>query len=399
MKKVDDSSTKVSSTPYLLLEHDSASKIHSENHYSHIWNKEAMKSTSLLSKEHFPKNEAQQKDKLNTSIELRHVVSSYPKKSMHLDASNEIRPVEEDTSFYVLHKIGRELLENEQKARFEINESRPLETTKFISNDTHVLQEEKSVDSLDEEPSTESEASLNKKLAADLLGWQPQPTKKRNFCFDLDVEVNGTKQSSISEVKRILLLEKWKREDASYLSGIASTTSSAIVSTDDYQSQIQKEKEDSHINTIDIQNKHQNSPSIDPKLKLTKNRRAVVKQQIKEAKMFRKLFGEWVQKDWIVDESERRAWEIAEKANKRDRFQREESQLFSSKGDREEDREEVEGTFEELRILLKEAEENKKKEEIERLKMEVARKERELKREQETSLTKKHVKRNNTQMI
>eukprot|EP00770_Monocercomonoides_exilis_P003486 MONOS_3466.1-p1 / transcript=MONOS_3466.1 / gene=MONOS_3466 / organism=Monocercomonoides_exilis_PA203 / gene_product=unspecified product / transcript_product=unspecified product / location=Mono_scaffold00082:35965-40672(-) / protein_length=1395 / sequence_SO=supercontig / SO=protein_coding / is_pseudo=false len=166
-----------------------------------------------------------------------------------------------------------------------------------------------------------SENSIDQLLEENITHWKPQPETQAAMCYDFDFKVDGVSQSSVAMHRKSEMIERWKSADAEFIKEYTPTLSSSMFVR-------------GNLEGVDLDEESR------------RLRKEIVKRQIKEAKQHKKLFGEWVRKQWIQDESERRMWQEAEK-KMRIKIERTEQEITEGK---------VEKTLEELISELKEAE-------------------------------------------
>ncbi|KAH7828318.1 uncharacterized protein MONOS_12473 [Monocercomonoides exilis] len=163
-----------------------------------------------------------------------------------------------------------------------------------------------------------------------ILKWKPDPTKREQFCHDQEYEVEGTKQSNVAAFRRDEILERWRSEDTEYVQSVqgqlkmtenygkaSAGRSGQFTGLEGNFDQLHGQKkecieEDTEENCM-ITNKIRSFGGFKFKRAEELDRKEVVRRQIREAKEHKRLFGEWVAKDWVVDEEEREMWEEAER--------------------------------------------------------------------------------------
>ncbi|KAH7824291.1 uncharacterized protein MONOS_214 [Monocercomonoides exilis] len=213
---------------------------------------------------------------------------------------------------------------------------------------------------------------LDPLLENNITHWRPQPTRKSEYCFDMECGLEGEKASNVKELQKRMMIKRWKKEDATIgesTEGRSKLTRNNYQKSQDSVSEnaidginkgiFENEKTDIdevfHEDTLnektdDLKQKTKVLPKgasellSDDKKQLLK-RRHLIKKQIKEAKQFMKLYDEWVCKDWIEDEYEMKLWEEAE-SKYRKKEKQEEDEVKEGKVQ--------EPTLEELKTMLKE---------------------------------------------
>eukprot|EP00770_Monocercomonoides_exilis_P008967 MONOS_8922.1-p1 / transcript=MONOS_8922.1 / gene=MONOS_8922 / organism=Monocercomonoides_exilis_PA203 / gene_product=unspecified product / transcript_product=unspecified product / location=Mono_scaffold00351:19311-21227(-) / protein_length=639 / sequence_SO=supercontig / SO=protein_coding / is_pseudo=false len=151
---------------------------------------------------------------------------------------------------------------------------------------------------------TSSSLSLELLMKEGILETQQQ----RKLCLDLEWNHNGERRSMLGETELIGLLKRWKKADLE-LADVQK--SSAFVC------------------------EGENTSSWNG---LAKQKKELIKSQIKEAKQHWKLFRVWPRKDWIESEEEKQMWADAEMVEE---LKRERNEA------------DAEATFEELQNRLK----------------------------------------------
>ncbi|KAH7826076.1 uncharacterized protein MONOS_11099 [Monocercomonoides exilis] len=197
---------------------------------------------------------------------------------------------------------------------------------------THDLSPELDNDSIDS-------SEIDSLLEANITRWTVKPIQAQ-LVPGIEVEINGERVSSAAQMSRDECIRKWQAEDEEYA---LAAPNSAMVRTmksqkGELQDSIKKNKMqqnlDNNLTTFsqDAETNEQNSSIYDPSSKeigkLTKKRRDIVRQQIKEAYAHKKLFGEWIKKDWIVDENETKMWEEAEQKAEQKDWEFEEEDIY-----------------------------------------------------------------------
>eukprot|EP00770_Monocercomonoides_exilis_P003368 MONOS_3348.1-p1 / transcript=MONOS_3348.1 / gene=MONOS_3348 / organism=Monocercomonoides_exilis_PA203 / gene_product=unspecified product / transcript_product=unspecified product / location=Mono_scaffold00078:54520-56445(+) / protein_length=642 / sequence_SO=supercontig / SO=protein_coding / is_pseudo=false len=244
----------------------------------------------------------------------------------------------------------RELEHNETIKRIQRNVSTDAEgNDQYISQkmpdedgDSSETRYNSSAFSSCDSESISSLSSLEEHLEEGLIRWKPMSRKPENICPDVDAYIGGEKVSRMSEWKRKELMSIWKEEDRELAASDA--VNSALLSQNIQSMRIDddKAKEERSNNSKDVKGEGkkdeskevediQRSGEKEPKgcegkllqtaricsdATIEEKRRKVVKKQIKEAKMFWKVFGVWLNKSWTVREWEREMWAAAEARTK-----------------------------------------------------------------------------------
>ncbi|KAH7825838.1 uncharacterized protein MONOS_11056 [Monocercomonoides exilis] len=123
--------------------------------------------------------------------------------------------------------------------------------------------------------STESSSSLDSHLAENFLKCAPVCEHGTLISYDVDFERDGRVESRIAGFRKEKMRDKWKEEEGR------------------------------------LKRKYEFGSAALPCSEF-----AVAGEMFKDAKMFKKLFGEWVTKDWEVSDEEKAMWDEAERKMK-----------------------------------------------------------------------------------
>ncbi|KAH7820447.1 uncharacterized protein MONOS_13707 [Monocercomonoides exilis] len=243
-------------------------------------------------------------------------------------AENRFRSTITLTKEDFLEECRKLLLKNDISPPDEATPSRQSQTSKL--NTIPTIQESISPLSSDSEKLSSSsvsstdvtrrilDASSRIQVEELLRRWKPLPSQKRSMCYAVDRVEDGVKVSGVVEAVRERMIEQWHNRD--------------------------------------IKRKQMTEADEQQRRKL---RQRNAKKEVREAKEFYKLFGEWVRKDWEdedEDEEEKRLWREAELKVKQKEEEKEEKDGNDS----------VRGmTLEELRRCLDDAQKMDDREEIE----------------------------------
>eukprot|EP00770_Monocercomonoides_exilis_P010412 MONOS_10361.1-p1 / transcript=MONOS_10361.1 / gene=MONOS_10361 / organism=Monocercomonoides_exilis_PA203 / gene_product=unspecified product / transcript_product=unspecified product / location=Mono_scaffold00468:2967-3937(-) / protein_length=304 / sequence_SO=supercontig / SO=protein_coding / is_pseudo=false len=122
-----------------------------------------------------------------------------------------------------------------------------------------------------------SESDLSSQSFSKLQAWHPALQSQKQTSYDVDIGGIDYNNDNILQIRKEEMVEGWKARELA----------------------LWKKEEEGLLNE-----------SEKGKKKMLMNR--IVNAEIKEAKHFFKLFGEWVRKDWIIDENEALLWSKAE---------------------------------------------------------------------------------------
>ncbi|KAH7816832.1 uncharacterized protein MONOS_10680 [Monocercomonoides exilis] len=203
-------------------------------------------------------------------------------------------PIEAST-IQVISEFGKELLQLKQKHNHFHENHNPRNEKNFLSSQQSQDQKPMSRPSTPASAcSTDSTWSLEPQLEDNITRWQPDPAKKTNRSFDVEVELEDASVSWAWSVDEDGLFRKWRAEDMAHAAQKMKVSLLAEEST---------AKADSATNSKE--------PKGSDKA-IGEKRRAVIKRQIKEALEHWRVFGRWLKKSWVTDEEEQRLWEAAE---------------------------------------------------------------------------------------
>ncbi|KAH7817208.1 uncharacterized protein MONOS_3471 [Monocercomonoides exilis] len=175
----------------------------------------------------------------------------------------------------------------------------------IVLNDT--LQEKQEDIFCDSDRYSLSTSSLNSFSDADVEiidnfdHWHPTVTAESQLAHDDDFVWKNTKVSGITEFRRGVLTHRWRTADEMRLSE-GDRPSSKLVSTSKSAF-----NEDSCYEEQDL-----SSQSLLDLEKAKKRRIKEIRREIKQATDHFKVFGEWIRKEWVTDEEEKRMWDEAE---------------------------------------------------------------------------------------
>ncbi|KAH7815687.1 uncharacterized protein MONOS_127 [Monocercomonoides exilis] len=133
-------------------------------------------------------------------------------------------------------------------------------------------------------------SSLDQLLETNITNWGSDIRVQHSYHPDIEIAADGKKVSAIQIKKREEMLDRWTKED--------------------YKLQIDEESnpivsEKTLFSSNELHDSHLDQRRID-----------LIRKQIREAKEFKRLFGEWVRKPWFVNEKEREMWDLSEKRMK-----------------------------------------------------------------------------------
>ncbi|KAH7827397.1 uncharacterized protein MONOS_10109 [Monocercomonoides exilis] len=217
--------------------------------------------------------------------------------------------------------------------------------------------------------SSSSTLSLDPLLESNFMHWTRAQQKLNELSADFDFELDGEKVSGIMGCEKFRLLKKWRESDEKAKKREANRTGE---SESGLRKTRNKEIPDEALSGGSKTEMGEEKDSDEHKLIMMRRQKKRIRSQIHEAISFAKIFGIWIEKEWEVDEEERKMWEKAknemeEKAKKND--------VNTVSGRKKE-------TLEELKRRLAEVEGQGKDDnvELEELKATAARKEQKLKK-------------------
>eukprot|EP00770_Monocercomonoides_exilis_P006320 MONOS_6288.1-p1 / transcript=MONOS_6288.1 / gene=MONOS_6288 / organism=Monocercomonoides_exilis_PA203 / gene_product=unspecified product / transcript_product=unspecified product / location=Mono_scaffold00196:14014-15504(-) / protein_length=497 / sequence_SO=supercontig / SO=protein_coding / is_pseudo=false len=194
---------------------------------------------------------------------------------------------------------------------------------------------------------------------------------------DVDFDEGNRKSSMTAYAQRLFMLKRWRKMDMTIQKELMNFGSDRLASQMNQQtSEVEDEelnetcKTDCHKNE-DFENDYNNAKDIFEK-KLNKKQRYVIEFQIHEAKQYYKMFGEWIEKDWITNEIERKMWERA----KVECMSHSESK---DKIDQNENSEQLESTLEEMKdAFLNAVEKGLEEQELDKIRVKIEMEEKKL---------------------
>ncbi|KAH7823197.1 uncharacterized protein MONOS_10241 [Monocercomonoides exilis] len=120
-------------------------------------------------------------------------------------------------------------------------------------------------------------------------------TAQNHFCQDSIGKVGGAARAMLIQSERESMLERWMVEDKKWKRS--------------HETSEMHSYSNCFTDTTKV-NKIQQTAFLDGPMQ--KKRREIIRKQIKEAKQFERVFGEWVRKEWVSNEEERKMWDAAE---------------------------------------------------------------------------------------
>ncbi|KAH7820642.1 putative P-type ATPase (P-ATPase) Superfamily Protein [Monocercomonoides exilis] len=213
------------------------------------------------------------------------------------------------------------------------------------------------------------QSPLDPLLTDNFLSWQPVHSAHLQQCPDTEIEMYGKKFSVIYDYYKLHMQMKWRKNDE--LRNQSSLCPSAFAKIQESDAKNEKStltencfdkdeegKEGDENNIITDKRDDEDIYLNEEETEEKKRRLRMIRQEIKEAKEFRKVFGEWVRKDWISDKDEIAMWDAAEQKIK----EKEEKQMPCMENTENKGNQTIlnvngklnESTLEELQILLKE---------------------------------------------
>ncbi|KAH7825956.1 uncharacterized protein MONOS_9397 [Monocercomonoides exilis] len=221
-------------------------------------------------------------------------------------------------------------------------------------------------------------------------------TLEKTYGCDMQTDDGLSKSSRIAGVKKSELLSKWQREDASdatafFLSKREKDPGANVKKSEiNFDEKIDKNEENSdafseNSSVFEMSYKtegEQNEEGEEGEMpssksnKYYKMRQATVKKQVREAKEYFQLFGEWVSKEWGIDEREAAMWEKARRKTMKEEEQNA-NEIKTGMAS--------EATVEEMRSRLMEAQaEGAEGKEVDELKKEIEKREKKLEKRQKS---------------
>ncbi|KAH7831018.1 uncharacterized protein MONOS_6888 [Monocercomonoides exilis] len=119
----------------------------------------------------------------------------------------------------------------------------------------------------------DSDLTDDKAMAEMISKWYPLQHSIDAMCQDVQLEKNGSIFSRVADVQKSVMLKQWQADD----------------------SKLNLEEAEGAVGAN----------------KLCKKRLALIESQIRDAKRFKKMFGEWVTKPWMTNEEEIDIWNAA----------------------------------------------------------------------------------------
>ncbi|KAH7825052.1 uncharacterized protein MONOS_15773 [Monocercomonoides exilis] len=173
---------------------------------------------------------------------------------------------------------------------------------------------------------------MRKCFLSSLANWDPSLTQRKELCSDVNYVKNGENRSEIAEFRKERLLMRWrlnemegrKREEEELMESESesnefgskkrsSEINEAAQSDECNCNRGISKKGKLNLSDLGVSPFSDPSPDCDGTNKalvalemLRKRRLQEIYAEIKEAKLFQKMFGEWVEKDCIENEEERR---------------------------------------------------------------------------------------------
>ncbi|KAH7819041.1 uncharacterized protein MONOS_10536 [Monocercomonoides exilis] len=163
-----------------------------------------------------------------------------------------------------------------------------------------------------------SELSEPQRIIETISSWKPGTVKCVQLSNDVEVEVDGKRQSNCTETRRLLMENEWKREDAMLVNMNMSLPSVAASQKEGSEASEVSTSNREHENDCEGRTEHSqagaeaNNPTAF-RQKVRKMHRELARHQVKDAKSYFKIFGLWVRKAWLTDEDEKRVWDEAER--------------------------------------------------------------------------------------
>ncbi|KAH7826416.1 uncharacterized protein MONOS_4207 [Monocercomonoides exilis] len=163
---------------------------------------------------------------------------------------------------------------------------------------------------------------LDAQLESNIVEWRPSGKRKAEVCIDMEYSLDGVVQSNVAEAKKTKMIEKWQKMDAEIMQAYVgakmrfprNVIKEAEIEDDsekvEYCAEDEMKKEvrnEKFISSSGVNSYGQ--------AELMRQREVVeaIKAQIKEAKVHKKIFGEWVRKPWAICDEEAKLWDEAER--------------------------------------------------------------------------------------
>ncbi|KAH7820583.1 uncharacterized protein MONOS_8804 [Monocercomonoides exilis] len=168
---------------------------------------------------------------------------------------------------------------------------------------------------LSESSSLSSSETASSAELSQLICSAPPTMSLWKYGTDVEIDVDGTKLSCVIEASRREMEDRWLQEDTALEKKLQDEMKGgrmqSVVFLREERGREEKEEEG-------------NEPK-ERQREMSKAKQRLVKQQIAEAKIFERTFGEFVRKKWIVDKEEKQMWDRVEmkSRNKREEEERE----------------------------------------------------------------------------
>ncbi|KAH7818554.1 uncharacterized protein MONOS_3793 [Monocercomonoides exilis] len=214
-----------------------------------------------------------------------------------------------------------------------------------------------------------SSSSSSAPAPSDMICSSNQSSQMESHSNDFFWTLDEKKVETSQEHKE-MLLRKWQDDDeAIFQSGVGGQFGKMAVKRmkqgkkfgwkreyDDDEEEDEKAKERKEEKDDE---KEDEKKAVEPQkrkvvLKMSKQKKEIVKREINEAKEHYRMFGEWIQKEWVRDKEEMKMWEEA--MNKVMRKEGREGREGREGGSGSEGKRDLEETVEELKNRMSEAE-------------------------------------------
>ncbi|KAH7826136.1 uncharacterized protein MONOS_5528 [Monocercomonoides exilis] len=214
------------------------------------------------------------------------------------------------------------------------NQMRTESSCSFASTSSIQKPDEDENSSLCSEDDSETSSSLDEELIEKLCKWNPSSMTIDEISYDRGYQCDGCVESTVAEFQKVRMVNRWRRYDTKLAENDVDSLERECKESDCL------EKDERGKDGIEVTDDKEEPNAMkakeveeeDEEALRSKQRLSVIKKEINEAKQHYWMYGEWVRKEWMSDESEAEMWNKAERSIKKEEEETERITGVAKKG-------------------------------------------------------------------